>query len=135
MESWKASFFWVKMKYPDKAFLGAPTALLNDKSIFYIKCREILHNSRNEIFAKHLLAQGIKSCILAPVIKDDKLLGIMELVSSKPKQLNSINANNLDLILYRRYTKRYNSDLENQLEAIIQREYTAIHPVFIGNSK
>jgi hypothetical protein len=58
-------------------------------------------------------------CILAPVIKDDKLLGIMELVSSKPKQLNSINANNLDLILpYIVDTlERYNSDLENQLEA------------------
>jgi hypothetical protein len=56
----------------------------------------------------------------------------MELVSSKPK-LNSINANNLDLILpYIVDTlERYNSDLENQLEAIIQREYTAIHPVFI----
>jgi hypothetical protein len=53
----------------------------------------------------------------------------MELVSSKPKQLNSINANNLDLILpYIVDTlERYNSDLENQLEAIIQREYTAIH--------
>jgi hypothetical protein len=52
----------------------------------------------------------------------------MEL-SSKPKQLNSINANNLDLILpYIVDTlERYNSDLENQLEAIIQREYTAIH--------
>jgi hypothetical protein len=52
----------------------------------------------------------------------------MELVSSK-KQLNSINANNLDLILpYIVDTlERYNSDLENQLEAIIQREYTAIH--------
>jgi hypothetical protein len=39
----------------------------------------------------------------------------MELVSSKPKQLNSINAHNLDLILpYIVDTlERYNSDLEN----------------------
>jgi hypothetical protein len=61
----------------------------------------------------------------------------MELVSSKPKQLNSINANNLDLILpYIVDTlERYNSDLENQLEAIIQREYTLHIPVFIGNSE
>jgi GAF domain-containing protein len=112
----------------DKAFPGAPTALFKrQKSIFYIKCREISTIPGNEIFAKHLLAQGIKSCILAPVIKDDKLLGIMELVSSKPKQLNSINANNLDLIPIVDTLERYNSDLENQLEAIIQREYTAIH--------
>jgi hypothetical protein len=63
MESWKASFFWVK--YPaTKLFPGAPTALFKrQKSIFYIKCREISTIPGNEIFAKHLLAQGIKSCI------------------------------------------------------------------------
>jgi GAF domain-containing protein len=43
--------------------------------------------------------QGIQSCILAPVIKGDKLLGIIELVSSQTGELNPLNANNLDLIL------------------------------------
>jgi hypothetical protein len=115
----------------EKAFLGCSfSTLLEDKKPFSIS--NVEHFSTipgNEIFAKHLLAQGIKSCILAPVIKDNKLLGIMELVSSQPRQLNSINANNLDLILpYIVDTlERYNTDLENQLEAIIQREYTAIH--------
>jgi hypothetical protein len=51
----------------------------------------------------------------------------MELVSSKPKQLNSINANKISLPYIVDTLERYNSDLENQLEAIIQREYTAIH--------
>ncbi|SEA45685.1 GAF domain-containing protein [Flavobacterium gillisiae] len=115
----------------EKAFLGCSfSTLLEDKKPFSIS--NVEHFSTipgNEKFAKHLLAQGIKSCILAPVIKDNKLLGIMELVSSKPRQLNSINANNLDLILpYIVDTmERYNMDLENQVEAIIQREYTAIH--------
>lgn len=83
----------------------------------------------NHDLAQHFLSQNIKSCILAPVIKDDKLLGIMELVSSQIGELNSLNANNLDLILpYIVDTlERYNSDLQNQVEAIIQREYTAIH--------
>jgi hypothetical protein len=71
----------------DKAFPVLQRSLNDKKSIFYIKCREILTIPGNEIFAKHLLAQGIKSCILAPVIKEDKLLGIMELVSSKPKAI------------------------------------------------
>jgi hypothetical protein len=115
----------------DNAFPGCSySALLDDKKIFSISNVEKFATiPGNEIFAEHLLAQGIKSCILAPVIKEGRLLGIMELVSSKPKHLNSINANNLDLILpYIVDTlERYNSDLENQLEAIIQREYTAIH--------
>lgn len=115
----------------EKAFLGCSfSTLLQDKKPFSIS--NVEHFSTipgNEMFAKHLLAQGIKSCILAPVIKDNKLLGIMELVSSQPRQLNSINANNLDLILpYIVDTfERYNTDLANQLEAIIQREYTSIH--------
>ncbi|MDG2433306.1 GAF domain-containing protein [Flavobacterium sp.] len=83
----------------------------------------------NREFALHLLSQNIQSCILAPVVKGNRLLGIMELVSSEIGNLNSLNANNLDLILpYIVDTlERYNNDLENQLEAIIQREYTAIH--------
>jgi hypothetical protein len=86
--------------------------------------------TNNNTLANHLLQQNIKSCILAPVIKNKKLLGVIELVSSQPKVLNSINANNIDLLLpYVVDTlERYNIDLKNQIEAIIQREYTAIHP-------
>lgn len=86
--------------------------------------------SGNEKLGEHLLKQNIKSCILAPVIKNDNLLGIIELVSAKPRELNSINVNNLDLILpYLVDTlERYNNDMQHQIEAIIQREYTTIHP-------
>ncbi|GIZ09849.1 GAF domain-containing protein [Flavobacterium sp. UMI-01] len=87
-------------------------------------------STNNPKFAAHLSRQNIKSCILAPVIKNDKLLGVIELFSSQPKSLNSINVNNLDLLLpYLVDTlDRYNIDIQNQIEAIIQREYTAIHP-------
>ena len=83
----------------------------------------------NEGFAKLLLEQNIHSCIFTPVVKDNKLLGIIELVSATPRQLNSINANNLNLVLPSivNTLERYNTDLQNQIEAIIQREYTAIH--------
>jgi hypothetical protein len=83
----------------------------------------------NQNFAQKLLDQNIKSCILTPIVKDNKLLGIIELVSATPRQLNSINANNLQLILPNIIDtlERYDSDLQNQIEAIIQREYTAIH--------
>jgi len=83
----------------------------------------------NEKAGQHLLQKNIQSCIFAPVIKDDTLLGIIELVSSKPKALNSINSINLDLVLpYLTDTlERYKIEKQNQIEAIIQREYTAIH--------
>ncbi|NDI98398.1 GAF domain-containing protein [Flavobacterium sp. LaA7.5] len=80
-------------------------------------------------FAEHLLSQGIKSCILAPLIKNDTLMGIIELVSSKPGELNSINANKLAYILpfLTDRIDSYYSELQNQIDAIIQKEYTAIH--------
>lgn len=80
-------------------------------------------------FADHLLNQGIKSCILAPVVKNGKLLGFVELVSKRERELNSINANKLAYILpfLTDTIDRFYSELQNEVDAIIQNEYTAIH--------
>jgi len=80
-------------------------------------------------FADHLLAQDIRSCIFAPIIKNGRLLGFIELVSSRSKELNSINSNKLTYILpfLTDTIDRYYSELQNEVDAIIQNEYTAIH--------
>lgn len=81
-------------------------------------------------FAEILLGQNVQSAIFAPVVKDDKLLGIVEVVSSQNKQLNSINANKMDIVMpYINDTiERYYSDVQNLIDAMIQNEYTTIHP-------
>jgi hypothetical protein len=81
------------------------------------------------LLAKMLLSQGVNSCVLAPIVKDNNLLGIMEIVSSTAGSLNSINANKLNLILpfISDVIDRSFNDLKNLEEAIIQKEYTAIH--------
>ncbi len=86
--------------------------------------------SEDKSLAKHLLEQNIRSCILAPVVKDDKILGIIELASSYPQKLNSLNANKLELIMpfLVDTVDRYHSEWQNHIEAVIQKEYTAIHP-------
>lgn len=104
--------------------------ILRDKKLLAISnVKKFAKIPGNEKLGKHLLKQKIKSCILAPVLKDDKVLGIMELVSTSFNSLNSLNANNLDLILpYVVDTlDRHTIELQNQIEAIIQREYTSIH--------
>lgn len=80
-------------------------------------------------FANHLLSQNIRSCILAPIVKNDKFFGFIELVSARPKELNSINANKLAYILpfLVDTIERFYSELQNEVDAIIQNEYTAIH--------
>jgi len=78
----------------------------------------------------NLKNNGIRSCILAPIAKKDKLLGVLELVSSKKNELNGLNARKIDDILPFIYTaaERNISDYQNYVKAIIQSECTAIHP-------
>ncbi len=79
---------------------------------------------------KTLYDQGIKSAILAPIANDEELLGVLELVSTRPKVLNSINANKLiDVMPYiLSAVERSKEEEENLVEVIIQKECTSIHP-------
>ncbi len=79
---------------------------------------------------KVLHDQGIKSAIFAPIANEEGLMGILEIVSDKPKVLNSINANKLvDVMPYIiEAVERSKSEEENLIEAIIQKECTSIHP-------
>ena len=91
---------------------------------------KFIEQNENIKLGELLRGQNINSCVFAPVIKDNKLLGVVELVSATPKALNTINAKKLDLVLpYLVDTiERYNNDMQHQIEAVIQREYTTIHP-------
>ncbi len=106
-------------------------AMLRDKKQFIISDVERYKNQnpQDTQIADHLLSEGIKSCIITPIIKNDRLLGFIELVSSRPNELNSINAIKLSYILpfLTDTLERYYSELQNEVDAIIQKEYTAIH--------
>ena len=114
------------------AFFGCSFEnLLNKKEPFVISnVKKFTEESSNKKLGEHLLKQGIQSCVFAPVIKDDHLLGVLELVSSNVRDLNTVNATKLELVLpYLTDTiDRYNTDMQHHIEAIIQREYTTIHP-------
>jgi hypothetical protein len=78
---------------------------------------------------KNLYEQGFKSAILAPILNEGKLLGILELVSTKPFELHSVNANKLEDVMPYMVTSilRAISEELNQIDAIIQHECTSIH--------
>ncbi|MDT0649798.1 GAF domain-containing protein [Autumnicola edwardsiae] len=84
----------------------------------------------NNLLSQNLKANNVKSCILAPVAKKGRLLGVLELVSERKNELHSINALKLDEILPYIVTavERNRSDFENRVKAIIQSECTSIHP-------
>lgn len=77
-----------------------------------------------------LKEQGIQSAIFAPIANENGLLGILEIVSEKPRVLNSVNANKLvDVMPFIiSAVERSKTEEENLIEAIIQKECTSIHP-------
>lgn len=85
---------------------------------------------KKSFFINKLKQQQVKSFIFAPLIQEDKVLGILEMSSSKIRALNSVNANKLNFILpfIKDKVSKAFSETENQIEAVIQREYTSIHP-------
>ncbi|NAY92055.1 GAF domain-containing protein [Muricauda sp. JGD-17] len=78
---------------------------------------------------KNLHEQGIKSAILAPIADDGNLLGVLELVSKKTNELNSINANKLDDVMPYIVSAVLRSieEEQNLVDAIIQHECTTVH--------
>ena len=128
------SFILLNEKEADckNALCGCSYESLIEKNQSFIipNVAEFALNEKKDRFANHLLNQNVQSFLLAPVIKDDKLLGLLELASPTIRALNSVNANKLELILpYLTDTiEKNNNDMANQMEAIIQKEYTSIHP-------
>ena len=78
---------------------------------------------------KNLYEQGIRSAILAPIADDGNLLGVLELVSTKVNELNSINANKLvDVMPFIvSAVLRSIEEEQNLIDAIIQHECTTVH--------
>ncbi len=86
--------------------------------------------SGNDLLSQNLKKNEVKSCILAPITNGVELLGVLELVSTRKNELNSINAIKLDDILPYIVTavERNKNEFENRVKAVIQSECTSIHP-------
>jgi hypothetical protein len=80
--------------------------------------------------SQHFKQQGIHSFILAPVIKDGVLLGVLELVSPRANELNSVTANKLEIVMpfLVDTIDRKIHELQNRVRSVIQQHYTTLHP-------
>ena len=106
-------------------------ALLGKSEYFAISnTREFFLEHPESDMAHQFLSQNIHSFILAPVIKDDVLLGILELVSARPAELNSVNAHKLEVVMpfLVNTIDRQIANRQNRVQAVIQNEYTTLHP-------
>lgn len=106
-------------------------ALIKENTYFSIPDVEKYFQLTNgEAQYQTLHNHGIKSAILAPIASNGQLLGVLEIVSTKVHELNSINANILiDVMPFIvASVLRSKEGEENLIEAVIQQECTSIHP-------
>lgn len=110
----------------DKSF----ETLFQNKEIFSIT--DVAHYYKmfpeNRLYKK-LHKQGIQSAIIAALYSNGKILGLLEIVSPNPRELNTVNASKLDDILPFLIDAIHKSkkNEENNIELLIQNECTSIH--------
>lgn len=88
------------------------------------------YQGTDDPFYKNLYDQGIRSAIFVPLSSKGELLGVLEIVSHHPSELNSINANVLEDVMPFLVSSllRSKEEEEHLIEAVIQQECTSIHP-------
>ena len=106
-------------------------ALVIDQNNYSIpNVEQCLSDSPNNPLYATLQKEQARSVILAPIAKDGDLLGLLELVSKRKNELNSVNATKLEDIMPYIVTavERNRTEFENRIKAVIQSECTSIHP-------
>ena len=74
--------------------------LVRDKKYFVIPdTHKYAEQNEHNLLAENLLTQNIQSCILAPIAKGNRLLGVLELASFERNKLHSLNATKLDEVM------------------------------------
>lgn len=105
--------------------------LFNKRQMVSVSNLDLIQKPENKDHIYNILdRKGIKSFILVPITFSEDQLGIMELVSDKYYELNSVNANKLKDVIpgFELATRQFMEEYVIKLESIIQEHYTAIHP-------
>ena len=91
--------------------------------------QDLKRSDKRTGYEYHLRERGHRSLLLYPLYDGDKLVGLMELASPKPGDLNAFNARRLlDVVpLFATTLKRNLDQLDDRVQALIKRKYTAIH--------
>ena len=81
-------------------------------------------------YEEHLVNRGHRNLLICPLQVEDEVVGILELSSPNPGDLNAFNALLLvDVVpLFATAVARNLEELEDRVQAVIKAQYTAIHP-------
>lgn len=78
-----------------------------------------------------LLAQGVRSLLVAPLVYEGELIGLLEIGSEQSHSFKSDALTHIEQLmpLFSLTLKRSYEDMEAEIEAIMKNQFTAIHPV------
>lgn len=81
-------------------------------------------------FEHKLRQNSVRSLIVAPLIHNERIIGILELASSEANRLSSFHRIQLMEVfsLFSSAMKRSLEDYQDRLEAVVKRQFTSIHP-------
>ncbi len=104
----------------ERAFMQAGPVIVDDLS------------SHENLIAieKNMQDKGFRNVVVIPLFYDNKPIGVLELGSPTPCELNALSLLKLkDVIpLFAIAARRSIDELQNQIQAVIKEKYTAIHP-------
>lgn len=97
----------------------------------YITVEDLESYPYKSVVEEALLANGIRNILLAPLIDEGETIGMLELATPNPGELNPITANKVESVLpmFTSAVKRVKEEMSTEVRAIIQEECTNIHPV------
>src|SRR5262249_60472423 len=80
---------------------------------------------------EELIAAGARTFVCAPLHYQDKVIGTLELISTRPGDLNATHLPKLEevLPLFSMAVQRSGEELDARVQAMIKEKCTAIHPV------
>ncbi|TKC59110.1 GAF domain-containing protein [Pedobacter hiemivivus] len=105
--------------------------LISDRQYLAISdVGEFVSKHPGHSLAGPLLDHKSGSLILAPVIKNGIILGVLEVASPHIKLLNSITAHKLEVVMPYLSDKleKIAIEMESNIQAMIQQKYTSLHP-------
>lgn len=121
--------FWINMFDENTKQAAIKNVQYNPKPIVISNVEKLAEDIKNIHSFKIINENNIKSFMIIPIVKDEKLLAIMEFTSPIPNTFNGLKLKKVesiyDIIVYS--LNRFQYEKNNQIEAIIQREYTTIH--------
>ncbi|MEK7727172.1 MAG: GAF domain-containing protein [candidate division KSB1 bacterium] len=79
---------------------------------------------------QEIVQQGVRNLFIAPLYYEDQLMGLLELGSPNPGDINALNSFKLKevLALFSIAVKRSLDEMTDRVEAVIKEQCTAIHP-------